>query len=82
MSLDDLEEEVELWAVNAEAFSVFNSMSTQWRSGMGGATGLDYGVLPVVMDLEGVEADDRQHVFRDVRTMEQEALKAMADNQE
>lgn len=82
MKLDDLEEDVELWAVNAEAFSVFNSMSTQWRSGMGGATGLDYGVLPVVMDLEGVEADDRQHVFRDVRTMEQEALKAMADNQE
>lgn len=82
MKLDDLEEDVELWAVNAEAFSVFNSMSTQWRSGMGGATGLDYGVLPVVMDLEGVEADDRQQVFRDVRTMEQEALKAMADNQE
>ena len=82
MKPEDLETEIELWAINAEAFSVFNSMSTQWRSGMGGATGLDYGVLPVVMDLEGVEVDDRQHVFRDVRTMEQEALKTMADNQE
>ena len=82
MSLDDLEEEVELWAVNAEAFSVFNSMSTQWRSGMSGATGLDYTSLPIVMDLEGVGADDRKQVFRDVRTMEQEALKTMADNQE
>lgn len=81
MSLDDLEEEVELWAVNAEAFSVFNSMSTQWRAGMSGATGLDYTSLPIVMDLEGVDADDRKQVFRDVRTMEQEALKTMADNQ-
>ena len=82
MSLDDLEEEVVLWAVNAEAFSVFNSMSTQWRAGMSGATGLDYTSLPIVMDLEGVDADDRKQVFRDVRTMEQEALKTMADNQE
>lgn len=82
MSLDDLEEEVELWAVNAEAFAVFNSMSTQWRAGMSGATGLDYTSLPVVMDLEGIGADDRKQVFRDVRTMEQEALKTMADNQE
>ena len=82
MSLDDLEEEVELWAVNAEAFSVFNSMSTQWRAGMSGATGLDYTSLPIVMDLDGVDADDRKQVFRDVRTMEQEALKTMADNQE
>lgn len=82
MSLDDLEEEVELWAVNAEAFSVFNSMSTQWRAGMSGATGLDYTSLPIVMDLEGVDADDRKQIFRDVRTMEQEALKTMADNQE
>ena len=82
MSLDDLEEEVELWAINAEAFSVFNSMSTQWRAGMSGATGLDYTSLPIVMDLEGIDADDRKQVFRDVRTMEQEALKTMADNQE
>lgn len=82
MSLDDLEEEVVLWDVNAEAFAVFNSMSTQWRAGMSGATGLDYTSLPIVMDLEGVDADDRKQVFRDVRTMEQEALKTMADNQE
>ncbi len=82
MSLDDLEEEVVLWDVNAEAFAVFNSMSTQWRAGMSGATGLDYTSLPIVMDLEGVEVDSRQKVFRDVRTMEQEALRTMADSQE
>ncbi|SED33190.1 Phage related hypothetical protein [Pseudomonas mohnii] len=82
MKPEDLEIEIELWAINAEAFSVFNSMSTQWRSGMSGATGLDYTALPVVMDLEGVKADNRQQVFRDVRTMEQEALRTMADNQE
>jgi len=82
MKPEDLETDIELWAINAEAFSVFNSMSTQWRSGMSGATGLDYTALPVVMDLEGVKVDNRQQVFRDVRTMEQEALRTMADNQE
>lgn len=61
---------------------MFNSMSTQWRVGMSGATGLDYAVLPVVMDLEGVETDKRRQIFQDVRTMEQEALRAMADSQE
>ena len=82
MKPEDMETEIELWAINAEAFSVFNSMSTQWRAGMSGATGLDYTSLPIVMDLEGVDADDRKQVFRDVRTMEQEALKTMADSQE
>lgn len=82
MKPEDLETEIELWAINAEAFSVFNSMSTQWRVGMSGATGLDYTSLPIVMDLEGVEVDSRQQVFRDVRTMEQEALRTMADSQE
>lgn len=61
---------------------MFNSMSTQWRVGMSGATGLDYAVLPVVMDLEGVETDKRRQIFQDVRTMEQEALRTMADSQE
>lgn len=76
---EDLQQEVEIWEVNRESFSVFNSLSTQWRTGMNGATGLDYAVLPTVMDLLGVGTDPRRQIFMDVRVMEQAALEAMAE---
>lgn len=52
-------------------------MSTQWRVGMAGATGLDYGALPAVMRLTGISAADRAEVFEGVRTMEDAALTKM-----
>lgn len=82
LKLEDMDEEVELWAANVQCFTVFEAMGTQWRMGMGGATGLDYQALPVVMDMAGLEAGERQEVFRDLRVMEQEALRTMADNRE
>ncbi|MFA9949159.1 DUF1799 domain-containing protein [Dentiradicibacter hellwigii] len=42
--------EIELWPENALPMQVFMAMQTQWRIGMGGATGLDYSALPVVED--------------------------------
>ncbi len=42
---------------------------------MGGATGLDYNVLPWVMRLHGVE--DEAAALSDIRVMEQAALKIM-----
>ncbi len=60
--------------------SVFVAMSTQWRVGMAGATGLDYGVLPVVMRLAGVRHSERDEVFRDLRIMEDAALTTMRAN--
>lgn len=56
---------------------VFDAMSSQWRVGPGGAIGLDYCALPVVMDLLGVSADERKQVFLDVRVMESEAISVM-----
>lgn len=79
---EDVQEEVELWAINYQSFSVFEAMGTQWRMGAGGATGLDYQALPVVMDMTGLDQESRQDVFRDLRVMEQAALKTMADNRE
>jgi len=56
-----------------------DSMGTQWRMGAGGATGLDYGVLPNVMRLVGVPVKDRPGVFQDIRVMESEAIAVMAE---
>lgn len=79
MTLDDIEEEISLWAINLDSYQVFNAMGTQWRHGMAGPTGLDYGVLPGVMDLIGIAPERRKEVFSDVRVLESEALATMAE---
>ena len=60
--------------------NTFVAMSTQWRTGAMGATGLDYNALPVVMRLIGVPSAERSSVFEDVRTMEDAALSLMRDS--
>lgn len=53
-------------------------MSTQWRSGFNGRTGLDYAALPAVLDLRAVPIEDRARVFDDLRVMEIETLNLQA----
>ena len=60
--------------------NVFVAMSTQWRVGNNGATGLDYAALPVVEDRVGIKPDDRRAVFDGLRAMEESALAKMAEN--
>lgn len=55
--------------------SIFCDMSTQWRVGMKGATGLDYAALPAVMSIRKVK--DRADVFDCIRIMERAALAEM-----
>lgn len=68
-------DEVEIWAEHWPAVRVFESLSTQWRVGMAGPTGLDYAALPAVMDLLGI--DDRAAVFDDLRILERAALEEL-----
>jgi hypothetical protein len=72
-------DEFEVWPDNWQALDVFMSMGTQWRTGVAGATGLDYGVLPDVMRLRGVPKSDRPEVFDWIRLMEGEALGQMRE---
>ena len=76
-SPEDYDETVEVWPDNWKSFLVMDSMGTQWRTGACGATGLDYGALPNVMEFLGVSKKDRRGVFQDVRVMEVEALNSM-----
>lgn len=79
---DEDDSTIEVWECNADAFYVFESMATQWRVGMAGATGLDYAAMPVVMDMVGIKKKSRAEVFASVRIMETEALATMAENRE
>lgn len=70
-------EEVLPYPDNAETAELFAALDTQWRAGMGGATGLDYGVIRATARLLGVRVDRAR--FYELRTMEAEALSAMAE---
>lgn len=62
--------DVEVWPENMATVEAFVAMRTQWRFSHFGATGLDYGVLPVVLELVGVQKDEWSDVFEGVRVME------------
>lgn len=72
------EEVIELWPDNQLAFSFFaDQCATQWRTGVNGATGLDYtAVLACIRQLR-LKREDSDQLFADVRVMERAALEAM-----
>ena len=66
-----------VWEENLLAVGVFVAMSTQWRLAGHGATGLDYGVLPVVPVYARLTVEKQSEVFDDMRVLEDEALATM-----
>ncbi len=66
--LDDVEVVPDVW----ESYLVFSAMRTQWRVGMNGATGLDYSVIPNVLELLNIKS--KATIFDDLRVMELKAL--------
>ncbi len=77
LTREDVEDtsEIEIWPENWMPFLVFSEVSTQWRVGAGGATGLDYVAVKWVMDLMKIKK--KYEVLRAIRTMESSALKTM-----
>ncbi len=73
---------VEVWPDLMPSINVFSALQTQWRAGMGGATGLDYGVIPAVLRLMGLPRTDWPQIFADLRTLEDEALVIFREQQE
>jgi hypothetical protein len=82
LTAGDFDDVIEVWPDNWPSFAVMEAMTTQWRVGAGGATGLDYGVLPDVMRLGAIPKEHRAAVFHDVRVMELEALAVMAESRD
>lgn len=72
-------EEVGVWPDNLQAVNVFIAASTQWRTGMNGATGLDYTALEATMRMMNIK--EHGEVLDDVRVLEDTALDTMRKNQ-
>ncbi|TDV70192.1 DUF1799 domain-containing protein [Pseudomonas sp. LP_7_YM] len=62
------------------AFRLFEALSTQWRVGMGGPVGLDYGAIPSTGSMLGMKRKEITAAFHDVRVMEAEALLIMSQS--
>ena len=79
LGLDDIDDNVEIWPDNWPVFRLFNALGTQWRTGAGGATGLDYAVVREVASLIGIKKRQIPELFPDLQVMEAEALAVMAE---
>lgn len=67
---------LEVWPENTQAVNFFiEYCATQWRTGMGGATGLDYSAVIAALQWLGFDKE----VFEQVRCIERGALDAMAE---
>ncbi len=71
---------MEVWPDNHAAFSLFISLGTQWRVGMGGTTGLDYAAVYPLLDRAAKDPQEWDEMFSDIQVMEGAALKQMSDN--
>jgi len=76
------EENCEVWPDIWPAFKVFEAMTTQWRTGVCGATGLDYTSIRHVAGFLGLSRVQVADIFPDIRVMEAEALRVMADQRD
>lgn len=65
---------VEVWPENWTAWTLFDALQTQWRAGVGGVLGLDYGVLADELRARNIPADQHEWLRADVRVMEAAAL--------
>lgn len=71
---------VDVWPENWPAWVLFADLSTQWRVGFNGMTGLDYTPLMRLLDREHPDANDWRQTFDDVRHLEAAALDQMREN--
>lgn len=75
---DDIEV-LYLWPENVESWNFFQSVSTQWNVGTGGAIGLNYPSVKLVMEMQGIRRSLRPALFAEVQAMERATLIAWAE---
>lgn len=83
LTKEDMPDEIiGVYPDNWPIFLLFDAMSTQWRVGGMGATGLDYNVIPLVAKSVGIKKKELHETLPYLRIMEAEALKSMIEDRE
>ena len=68
-----------LWPCNVQAWQCWQGVRTQWRTGMAGATGLDYAGVRAYFDLQGIRGAARRSVFAGIQACEAATLAVWAE---
>lgn len=71
-----------LWPDNVAAWSAWQTVQTQWRVGMGGATGLDYTGVQACLRLQGHRGQALRELFAGVQACERATLEVWAEARE
>ena len=71
-----------LWPDNVLAWRCWQGVQTQWRVGMGGATGLDYAGVRAFLDEQDLQRDERREVFAGIQACERATLEVWAEQRE
>lgn len=67
-----------MWQENWPAVLFFSRLSTQWRTGIGCQSGLDYTAVLALLRTLRLPRTEFDALFEDVQVMEGEALREMA----
>lgn len=78
----DSERVCHLWPDNLHAWQCWQGVQTQWRVGVGGATGLDYAGVRAYLDEQALPAEDRRSVFAGIQACERTTLEVWAEQRE
>ena len=68
-----------LWPDNLLAWGAWQGVQTQWRVGMGGATGLDYTGVRAWLDEQGGTGPERRDLFAGIQACERATLEVWAE---
>lgn len=81
LRVEDVEDEyaIEYWPDTEPAIFTFIQLRTQWRMGFSGPVGLDYTAAETLMRIRRVPASKRADLLDDLRVMEDEALRTLAE---
>lgn len=78
---DDGERIEYLWPDNLPAWQAWQGVQTQWRTGMGGATGLDYAGVHAWLQLHAPR-QQRRELFEGIQAAERATLEVWSEQRE
>lgn len=79
LSAEAPEQVAYLWPCNVAAWGHWCALQTQWRSGMGGATGLDYAGVRAYFGIVGIPGDEALELFQIIQACERECLQEWSE---
>jgi len=71
-----------LWPCNVPTWQHWQAVQTQWRSGTGGATGLDYAGVRAYLDEQDLPTPERRDIFAGIQAAEAGTLAAWHEQAE